>query len=189
MIRTEKEYRIKIVDYKGKSIDFKPPKKKSDFYKTLVSLARLYERAKSNNFLTKDLFLAIKAYAQALYNVRDALFIAFKNPPLLRRLKEIVNSDPEDLKEEVIYGKVRVHENRTCSVCGCYLVYPAYIVFKKDGREIRRSNPVGIKCLNHMVKKLHDLVEYIEINWKGIKEDIVQIKKITQTQTNLELPL
>lgn len=188
MIKTQKDYIIKIVNYKGKSIDLRPPEKRSDFYRTLIALARLYERARRENFLTKELFSAIKSYAEILYNTKDAVIIMLKNPPIFRVIREIINTDPENLEEEVIYGKVRVHEYRDCSVCGTHLVYPAYIVFKKDGTEVKRSNPIGIKCLNSIVKKLNDLVEEIRINWKRIETDRVRYreKEEQEEQVNRE---
>ena len=43
-IRSEKDYEIKVVDYKGNLISqFKMPERKRDFLKAMISLARLYE--------------------------------------------------------------------------------------------------------------------------------------------------
>ena len=198
-IRSEKDYEIKIRDYKGNLISqFKMPERKRDFLKAMISLARLYERAKRHNFLTKDLFIAIKTYAEALYNRKDALHLALKFPVLLKHFKEILNTQPENFEEEIIYGKVREHENAFCSICKVQLVYPAYVVFKKGGVEVKRSAPIGIKCLNSLSEKLIELAEKItgkkhegerkidnltevEINWEKVRKNTERIKNTIST--------
>jgi len=193
-VRSERDYAIKIIDYKGNLLSaFKLPKTGKDAYKAIVALVRLYERAKKYSFLTKDLFIAIKTYAEALYTRESALRIALKSPVLLKHFKEILDTPIEEFEEEIIYGKVREREDTYCSICSVQLVYPAYVVFKKEGKEVKRSAPIGIKCLNRIAKKLIEhaqkitaspsdsknfskkeignLVEKIEINWEKIKED------------------
>jgi len=198
-IRSEKDYEIKVVDYKGNLISqFRMPERKRDFLKAMISLARLYERAKRHNFLTKDLFIAIKTYAEALYNRKDVLYLALRFPVLLKHFREILNTQPENFEEEIIYGKVREHKNASCSICRVQLVYPAYIVFKKKGIEVKRSAPIGIKCLNSLSEKLIELAEKItgkkhegerkidnltevEINWEKVRRNAEWIKNTVST--------
>ena len=198
-IRSEKDYEIKVVDYKGNLISqFKMPERKRDFLKAMISLARLYERAKKHNFLTRDLFIAIKTYAEALYNRKDVLYLALRFPVLLKHFREILNTQPENFEEEIIYGKVREHKNASCSICRVQLVYPAYIVFKKKGIEVKRSAPIGIKCLNSLSEKLIELAEKItgkkhegerkidnltevEINWEKVRRNAEWIKNTVST--------
>ena len=201
-IRSERDYVIKIIDYKGNLLSaFRPPRNSKDAYKAMIALARLYERAKKNNFLTKDLFTAIKTYAHALYNKESALRLALKSPALLKHIKEIMNTPIEEFEEEIIYGKVREKKDAFCAICRVHLVYPAYVVFKKDGREIKRSNAIGIKCLNQLAerllehaqivqgthrKKLNNLVEKIEVKWDEIKKYTLSINDDNNKTTTKE---
>jgi len=195
-IKSERDYVIRVVDYKGNLLSsFRIPKTGKDIYKAMVALARLYERAKKYNFLTRDLFIAIKTYAEALYTRENALHIALKFPTFLKHFREILDTPVEEFEEEIIYGKVREREDTYCSICNTQLVYPAYIVFKKEGKEVKRSSPIGIKCLNRMAEKLVEyaqrvvesfgntktvpgrrlgnLVGKVEINWEKLRKDIV----------------
>jgi hypothetical protein len=163
-MRTEKEYLIKIVDYKGKTVGkLKYPKSKKEKFDLIVNLLRLYERAKKYGFLTKSLFLAIKKLALASKEAGFHLSL-FRYPVLIKHFNEILKLEPENLEEEIVYGKVREHEHERCHVCGIELVYPAYIVFKKNGKEVKKSESIGIKCLNHLEENILNLVEEIEIN-------------------------
>jgi hypothetical protein len=165
MVLTEKDYLIKVVDYKGKITEkIKFPKTKNEKFNFLLNILRLYERAKKYHFLTKDLFLTIKKLAEVSKEAGFHITL-FKNPVLVKYFLEILNTSPEDLEEEIIYGKVRKKELEICHVCGCTLVYPAYIVYKKGNQAVKRSNSIGIKCLNNLEQNLKDLIEEIEINY------------------------
>lgn len=168
-MRTEREYAIKIVDYKGKITGLKLPKSKKMSLKLFVDLLRLYERAKRHNFLTKSLFTAMKRLALTLKE-KGYVIAILKYPALARHFVELIETPVEEFEEEIVYGKVREHALGKCSVCGVELVYPAYIVYKKNGVEIKRSNSIGIKCLNSVEKSLIDLVEEININEKAIEK-------------------
>jgi len=164
-IKTEKDYLIKVVNYKGKEIKLKAPKRKSDYVTLSVSLCRLYERAKTGGFLTRDLLEAMKKLANAIVQSTVSLHLLIKNPPVLRALKRITLTQIENgIEEEIIYGKIREHERETCRVCGCDLVYPAYIAQKKGEEIIKISEPIGIKCLNHIKGKIEDIVREIKIS-------------------------
>ena len=167
-MRTEREYVIKIVDYEGKITGLKLPKSKKMSLKLFVDLLRLYERAKRHNFLTKSLFTAMKRLALTLKE-KGYVIAILKYPALARHFVELIETPVEEFEEEVIYGKIREHAYERCNVCGVDLVYPAYIVFKKDEIEIKKSNPIGIKCLNNIEKSLIDLIKKIDIDNKFIE--------------------
>jgi len=165
MVLTEKDYLIKVVNYKGKITEkIKFPKTKKEKFNFLVNLLRLYERAKKYHFLTKDLFLTIKKLAEVSKEAGFHITL-FKNPVLVKHFLEILDASPENLEEEIVYGKVRERETEICHVCGCNLVYPAYIVYKQGNQEVKKSNSIGIKCLNSLEQTLKDLIEKIEINY------------------------
>ncbi|PMP94043.1 MAG: hypothetical protein C0169_07025, partial [Thermodesulfobacterium geofontis] len=165
MVLTEKDYLIKVVNYKGKITEkIKFPKTKKEKFNFLINLLRLYERAKKYHFLTKDLFLTIKKLAEISKEAGFHITL-FKNPVLVKHFLEILDASPENLEEEIVYGKVRERETEICHVCGCNLVYPAYIVYKQGNQEVKKSNSIGIKCLNSLEQTLKDLIEEIEINY------------------------
>lgn len=169
-IRDEKDYLVKVVNYKGNILtQLRKPRKKSDLVKTVIGVARLYERAINQNFLTKDLLTALKTLASVLLENMNTLYLIAKQPYILKTLKNILKTKEENYQEEIIYGKIRLHEKRFCSICRVHLVYPAYVVYKKNGIEVERSKPIGIKCLNSSIKKIYDLVEHIEINFLNVK--------------------
>jgi len=169
-MKSEKEYLIKIVNYKGKiTHKLKFPENKREAENLVINLMRLYERAKKYHFLTKDLFTAIKLLAQAVKKAGYHLYL-FRYPVLLKHFADLLRAEPEDLLEEVVYGKIRERDHAVCHVCGCSLVYPAYVVFKThDGKEVRRSKSIGIKCLNSTCESILDLVEKIEFNTEKVK--------------------
>lgn len=196
-IKNEKDYIVKVVDYKGNIIaQLKKPKTKGAIVKLALNLVRLYERAKKMNFLTKDLFHAIKNLAETILSMNNLLYLILRHPYIAKTLKEIINTQIQDLEEEIVfYGKVREHQRKTCSVCGCKLVYPAFIVYKKDGKEVKRSEPIGIKCLNFTTDKIWNLIEEVKIFEKNDKPLLIDkpsnkldkkdtIKQNTQPQLN-----
>jgi len=181
-VKSEKEYLIKIVNYKGKiTHKLKFPENKREAINLVMNLMRLYERAKKYHFLTKDLFTAIKLLAQAVKKAGYHLHL-FRYPALLKHFAELLKAEPEDLLEEVVYGKVRERDLAVCHVCGCSLVYPAYIVFKThDGREVKRSESIGIKCLNSTCESILDLVGKIEFNTDKVKRLEEKIEAMENT--------
>lgn len=191
-MKTEKEYLIKIVNYKGKiTHKIKFPENKKEATALVINLMRLYERAKEHHFLTKDLFNAIKSLALVIKKAGYHLYL-FKYPVLLKHFSELLNAKPENLTEEIIYGKVREREHATCHVCRCSLVYPAYIVFKdSEGKEVKRSKSIGIKCLNSTYENLLELIEKIELNidtLKHFEEKFAQEQSMPENAKSTEDP-
>ncbi|MFN4245868.1 MAG: hypothetical protein ACK4F9_06985 [Brevinematia bacterium] len=175
-IKNERDYVIRVIDYKGNIVSqLKPPKDKRAIVRSAINLVRLYERAKKMKFLTKDLLAAMKAYAETLLSTSQILYLLLRQPLIVKTLKEITTKPIEELEEEVVhYGKVRVHEKERCSLCGVHLVFPAYIVFKHKGKEVKRSRPIGIKCLNSTTERLWNLVEEVKVNWQKVEKDTNQ---------------
>lgn len=198
-IRTEREYLIKIVDYKGNLISsLKVPRTESEVERLLIGVVRLYERAVREKFLTKELKKAILEIIEIYLETKIALRFMIKNYPMLRNLNRIKREieTSEDYEEEIMYEKERVREVSRCSICGVELVEPAYIVYKKKGVEVERSKPIGIKCLNSIYGRLTNIIEEITINWgylmkkkKSSKEteptvEVDPVREVQNVQTN-----
>jgi len=183
-VRSEREYLIKIVNYKGKiTHKLKFPENKKEAMDLVINLMRLYERARKYHFLTKDLFNAIKLLATVIKKAGYHLYL-FRYPVLLKHFADLLKAEPEDLLEEVVYGKVREKEHAVCHVCGCSLVYPAYVIFKThDGKEVKRSESIGIKCLNSIYETILDLVEKIELNTEKVAELERKLEAITNKES------
>jgi len=163
----QQEYLIKIVNYKGSVVhSWKAPKNRRGCKAQIRKLLRLYWRCKQTNLLTKELFAAIKSYAEALYKLAIEVFIV--EPELASLLKEVMSTTIEEFEEEIVAEKMRVHENQKCSFCRTKLVYPAYVVYRKGLEIVKKSDPIGIYCLKSLAGKLNDLVVEIYAQIKDI---------------------
>jgi hypothetical protein len=163
----QQEYLIKIVNYKGSVVhSWKAPKNRRGCKAQIRKLLRLYWRCKQTNLLTKELFAAIKSYAEALYKLAIEVFIV--EPELASLLKEVMSTTIEDFEEEIVAEKMRVHENQKCSFCRTKLVYPAYVVYRKGLEIVKTSAPIGIHCLRSLAGKLNDLVVEIQTIYRNI---------------------
>lgn len=169
-VRTEKEYLVKIVNYKGNILKIEKPKDRKGFYKLAIQVCRIYERAKEGGFLTRELLDALKQLADLILHRTEILHLLISNPSLVRNLKKIcVEKIDKDIEEEIIEGKIREHDRKQCHVCGCSLVYPAYVVRKKGGKIEKVSKAIGIKCLNSLRHKIEDIIEDIRVVHDEIK--------------------
>ena len=170
----QQEYLIKIVNYKGSVVhSWKAPKNRRGCKAQIRKLLRLYWRCKQTNLLTKELFAAIKNYAEALYKLAIEVFIV--EPELASLLKEVMSTTIEDFEEEIVAEKMRVHENQKCSFCRTKLVYPAYVVYRKGLNIVKTSAPIGIHCLRSLAGKLNDLVVEIQTIHKNINVNNVNV--------------
>lgn len=158
---------IKITNYKGNVTHaWRVPKTKRQTAGQMKKLLKLFYRCKTQNLLTKELIEVIKKYADTLSKIATEVFIV--NPELIELFKEIKNYNAEDLKEEIVAEKKRVHENQKCSLCTTKLVYPAYVVYRKNTEIVKISTPIGIFCLKALYRKLNDLVVDIKAEYKDI---------------------
>jgi len=161
----QEDYVVKIVNYKGSVVhSWKAPKSKRGCKGQIRKLLRLYYRCKQTNLLTKELLTAIKNYAEVLYKLAVEIFLI--EPEMTTILREVLSTKIEDFEEEIVAEKMRVHENQNCSFCGTKLVYPAYVVFRKNTEVVKISKPVGIQCLKSLAGKLNDLVTEIRVNFQ-----------------------
>ena len=62
---------------------------------------------------------------------------------------------------EIVTDKERIAEKKICSICSTDLVLPAYIVYRDAaGKEINRSKPIGIMCLNSSLSRFKNLLTH-----------------------------
>lgn len=180
-VRTEKEYLVKIVNYKGNILKIEKPKDRKGFYKLAIQVCRIYERAKEGGFLTRELLDALKQLADLILHRTEILHLLISNPSLVRNLKKIcVEKIDKDIEEEIIEGKIREHDRKRCHVCGCSLVYPAYVVRKKGGKIEKVSKAIGIKCLNSLRHKIEDIVKDIKVMHDEIKNFVEKNKNFVR---------
>jgi len=153
---------ILIKNYKGSVVgSWHVPRTKRQTACAVRKLLRLYWRCKQADILTKGLFDVIKRYAEALYRLATEVFLI--NPELVPMLREVLSTKVEDLEDEVVVEKKRVHTNAVCSFCRTKLVYPAFIAYRKGSTVVRQSlSPVGIICLTRIKGRLNDLITEIE---------------------------
>lgn len=185
-VRTEKEYLVKVVNYKGNILKIEKPRDRGGFYKLAVQVCRIYERAKEGGFLTRELLEALRKLADLILHRSDVLHLLIANPSLIRALKRItVEKIDEDIVEEIIEGKIREHDRKKCHVCGCALVYPAYVARKRGDKIEKISKAIGIKCLNSLKHKIEDIVSEIKVIHNEI-ESFVQKNKETFNKSKFD---
>lgn len=156
--------KIRITDYKGSVIaGWKTPKTKRQAGYAFVRLIRFYRRCKEHNLLTKDIVSAIKRFTEAILKYTSALGWMIADPEIMSSLNEIKQLKIEELEEELVAEKMRTHTDAVCSMCKTRLVYPAYVVYRKGLTIVKKSNPIGIRCLYSISDKLNNLAQEMTI--------------------------
>jgi hypothetical protein len=156
---------IKLMNYKGAvAANWRVPQTRRQIVANAKKLIKFYYRCKEAHFLTPEVLASLQAYAGALQDLAFIMVQALvKYPELTAVLEEIKTEKPSDLTHELVEEKMRQKETAFCSVCRVPLVYPAYIVWRKDAEIVKRSSPIGIMCLNSRVKKLNDLTIAVKV--------------------------
>lgn len=156
--------KIRIKDYRGSVVTgWKVPKTERQTGWAFIRLVRFYLRCKQHNLLTRNIVSIIKTFTEKLLQYTSTMGWIIKYPEVIPLVREIQNLKTEDLKEELVMEKMRLHQPATCSLCRCQLVYPAYIVYRKETEVVKQSSPVGVKCLHHIAGKLNNLITEMTI--------------------------
>lgn len=168
--------RLKLYSGSLLSSRWKVPKSKRQFSHALNRVIKLFYAMQNRNLYYPQLVNAIKQVA-----IYFKLYIIKHRPDkmlyYLTELDTIINFEPPYVFDRI--EKVRVKENKRCSVCRCNLTYPAYLIYRtNEGIEIQ-SEATGIFCLEQLHGYIQNFKDSIEVEWaiNSIKEGITESGK------------
>ncbi len=165
----------KLKQYKGSllSTRWKVPHSKRQFSHALNRVLKLYYSMLNRQLFYPDLVNAVKQVA-----IYFRLYI-IKNRPdkmlyYLTELQSIIDFEPPFEFDRI--EKVRIKENKRCSVCRCNLVYPAYLIYRTGNSIEVRSDPTGIFCLQQLHGYIEDFKDSLKLEWE-VEEILEEVKE------------